>query len=431
MTTTDAKRTLTRELEVPFTLTGTTDEEGDGLTLEGYGAVFNRIAHIDDRDGVYDEVILPGAFKRTLNANPRPPLMFNHGRHPLIGMLPIGAILDLHEDPRGLFVRARLFDNWMIEPLRDAIREEAIAGMSIRMELLRNGYTMTTERGARLRTIRETKLHELGPVVFPAYADATCALRSIGTVVSTVARELPAPIVQVAERRAPQDLVTEAIETFWGLDAASDVYVFEFSEHRAVFAVIGSAHGTYPGLWQVGFTYDGGAGTVTLDGAPETVQATVPRSAPKNHTTRGDDTFSVIVGAVEDAVEAWLGIDDYTSDVWIVDITDTWAVFSVCGALEDFCTGYWQVDYTFDATTITATVTEPSPVKRTYSQRDQTATWSARTTDLGTSTEPAPSTSTEPAGHDTATRETAVPLTHGQQIRRIQMERRGIALPKE
>jgi HK97 family phage prohead protease len=178
---------IVRMLEVPFTLTRDDGEDGDGLTLTGYAAVFNSVTHIEDQDGIYDEVIRPGAFKRTLDHNPRPPLMFEHGRHPLIGKMPIGAIRQLTEDPRGLFVRARLFDNWMIEPVRDAIREEAIPGMSFRFEIPRGGASMTPDRnGTRLRSIREAKLYELGPVVFPAYADTTLALRSLERAVPSI-----------------------------------------------------------------------------------------------------------------------------------------------------------------------------------------------------------------------------------------------------
>jgi phage head maturation protease len=38
----------------------------DGLTLEGYAAVFNTWADITDRLGEYKEQVAPGAFKRSI-----------------------------------------------------------------------------------------------------------------------------------------------------------------------------------------------------------------------------------------------------------------------------------------------------------------------------------------------------------------------------
>jgi HK97 family phage prohead protease len=164
--------------EAAFTLERT-DPEGDGRTLEGYAAVFNSPADIEDMLGTYTEVIKPGAFKRTLEHRPSPPLLFNHGRHPLIGNMPIGAIQEIREDDRGLYFRARMFDNWLIEPLSEAIREDAVKGMSFRFEVPKGAESWNRNGAKHVRSVREVVLHELGPVVFPAYSDATATLRSL------------------------------------------------------------------------------------------------------------------------------------------------------------------------------------------------------------------------------------------------------------
>lgn len=164
---------------LPFTFTRDADAPGDGLTLEGYAAVFNSATRISDHLGDYDEMIVPGAFKQTLRAK-TPVLMFEHGQHPLYGSLPIGAISELEEDPTGLFLRARLFDTWLNDPLASAIRDKALNGMSFRFSVPPGKDSWEKQRnGGQLRTIREVKLYELGPVVFPAYADTTLALRSL------------------------------------------------------------------------------------------------------------------------------------------------------------------------------------------------------------------------------------------------------------
>ena len=149
---------------------------GDGLTLEGYAAVFNSPTLINDWDGQYEETIAPGAFKRTISQG-RPVLQFDHGQHPVLGSLPIGHIESLAEDTRGLFVRARLFDSWMTEPLRLAIQAGAVDGMSFRFQVVKDLWD--DRPTPRVRTIKEVRLHELGPVVFPAYTDTSVSLRSL------------------------------------------------------------------------------------------------------------------------------------------------------------------------------------------------------------------------------------------------------------
>lgn len=145
----------------------------DGLTLEGYAAVFNSPTDIVDFDGAYQETIVPGAFTRSLSKR-TPVLQFDHGQHPLVGSIPLGAIDELYEDDHGLFVRARLHDNWLVEPVRDAIRSGAVDGMSFRFAV--RAQSWNDDR--TVRTIREVELFELGPVVFPAYKDTSVGVRS-------------------------------------------------------------------------------------------------------------------------------------------------------------------------------------------------------------------------------------------------------------
>jgi HK97 family phage prohead protease len=78
--------------------------------------------------------------------------MFNHGHHPVIGSMPIGSIEELREDTRGLFVRARLFDNWMIEPLTQAIREKAVSGMSFGFEVPEGKETWSKDKSSARST---------------------------------------------------------------------------------------------------------------------------------------------------------------------------------------------------------------------------------------------------------------------------------------
>jgi HK97 family phage prohead protease len=187
------------ERSVPFELrddggTGSGDGDGDGLTLEGYAAMFGEPTMIDSWEGCFYEQIRQGAFKKSIRER-MPVMQFDHGRHPLIGSLPIAAIQELAEDDRGLPVKARISDNWLMQPVRDAIAEGSVTGMSFRFSVVReewrdvNDKVVRTEevdqllwnpgdRGPLTRTLIEVKLHELGPVVFPAYAGTSVGMRA-------------------------------------------------------------------------------------------------------------------------------------------------------------------------------------------------------------------------------------------------------------
>jgi len=163
---------------VPFHLERA-DDGGDGLTLRGHGAVFNEWTTIDSWEGRFREQLAPGAFRKTLRENgSRVKLQFDHGQHPLIGSLPIGAIRELKEDDHGLFVEARLTDNWLVEPVRDAIANESIDGMSFRFSVVNERWDKFDSELPE-RTITEVKLMELGPVVFPAYPTTDVGVRSL------------------------------------------------------------------------------------------------------------------------------------------------------------------------------------------------------------------------------------------------------------
>ncbi len=166
---------------MPFTVERST-EDGDGLTMSGYAAVFNQPARIDSWEGKFDEVILPGAFAETLR-NRTPVLMFDHGHHPMIGSIPIGKITQAREDGHGLHVEARLANNWLTQPVRDAIKEGSVTGMSFRFLSDGTKDSWTERKGdVPLREISSTVVPEMGPVVFPAYAGTEVGVRSALTV---------------------------------------------------------------------------------------------------------------------------------------------------------------------------------------------------------------------------------------------------------
>lgn len=175
----------------------TDDEQSDGRTLDGYAAVFNVPTEINSWEGAFTEEIASGAFRKTLRER-TPVLQFDHGRDHRTGSVPIGAFESLSEDETGLRVVARLFDNPVVEPIRQAIEGRAITGMSFRFEVIRDEWRDTetdkviksgpdlwdalwdNDDPAKIkRTIKEVKLFEAGPVVFPAYEATSVGVRDM------------------------------------------------------------------------------------------------------------------------------------------------------------------------------------------------------------------------------------------------------------
>ncbi|NUL09075.1 HK97 family phage prohead protease [Streptomyces lunaelactis] len=190
-----AARDLERSAPFQF-LRADDDAEGDGRSLKGYAAVFGQDTEIDSWEGAFTETIRKGAFRKTIRES-TPVMQFDHGHHPLIGSLPIGSITDLREDDQGLYVEGRLTDNWLMQPVRDAIAEQTVNGMSFRFEVVRDEWRdsagklvkpeelmdllwMPGDRGPLRRELIELKCRELGPVVFPAYAGTAVSVRSRG-----------------------------------------------------------------------------------------------------------------------------------------------------------------------------------------------------------------------------------------------------------
>lgn len=194
--------------EAPFTLVRADEgEPNDGLTLDGYGAVFNRETIIDSWEGRFRETIAPGSMKRSFRETP-PKIQFDHGRHPLIGSIPIAKLERIAEeaDPDlapdgGAHIVGRVFSNWLMEPVRDAIEAEAINGMSFRFSVVRDSWAYADGKPIKdtkaliteldrtwyedvpdddlpVRTLKELKVPEMGPVVWPAYADTSVGVRS-------------------------------------------------------------------------------------------------------------------------------------------------------------------------------------------------------------------------------------------------------------
>ena len=167
----------------------------DGRTLEGYAAVFDTDTEINSWEGQFVERIAKGAFKKTLNER-KPIMQYDHGRDTRVGSVPIGVYNEIREDDHGLFVSGRVFDNNVVEPVRQAIEAQAISGMSFKFRVTRDEWRDGSgkllrgneignllfdpgSRGPLQRTIKEVSLFEAGPVASPAYSQTSVGVRSM------------------------------------------------------------------------------------------------------------------------------------------------------------------------------------------------------------------------------------------------------------
>lgn len=155
------------------------------LTLFGHFSVFDSPTIIDSAyEGRFVERIAPGAFRKSIaERGDRLKIMWNHGRSEILPDVLIAKPVDVREDERGAYYEAEMFGGlpeWLYEGLR-----EGVYGASFRFQSVRDEWddrparTGDNPEALPVRTVREAKVFEAGPVSWPAYADATAAVRSL------------------------------------------------------------------------------------------------------------------------------------------------------------------------------------------------------------------------------------------------------------
>jgi phage head maturation protease len=185
-------------------------EPGDGNTMDGYASVFNSETIIDSWEGRFKEQFLSGSMKKSFRAQ-TPLIQFDHGRHPMIGSLPVAAFragYPIEEtDPErapdgGAHVVADLHQSPIFEPVREVISTGTVNGMSIRFAPVREKWYWPDGRPVRndaeiqaelyrtwvedvpdeellRRDVVEAMVAEMGPVVWPAYVATSVGVRSL------------------------------------------------------------------------------------------------------------------------------------------------------------------------------------------------------------------------------------------------------------
>lgn len=140
-----------------------TDLDWEGRTVEGYAAAFGNI----DLGG---DVIHRGAFAKTLvERGNKVRFLWQHDRGE-----PIGKPVEMHEDDRGLFVKAIVSDTARGRDALALLRDGAISGLSIGYDAMPGATEFSkTPDGRTIRNLKELRLWEFSLVSMPMNEAAT------------------------------------------------------------------------------------------------------------------------------------------------------------------------------------------------------------------------------------------------------------------
>ena len=124
------------------------DESG---AFEGHAAIFGNI----DDGG---EIILPGAFKKTiLERFGRIKVCWQHD-----WQAPIGKPLEMREDDQGLYVKAMISDTALGRDVRTLMRDGVVSELSIGYDVIKDSWAEVA--GRQVRALHELRLYEFSPV---------------------------------------------------------------------------------------------------------------------------------------------------------------------------------------------------------------------------------------------------------------------------
>jgi len=136
----------------------------DIATVTGYASVFGN------KDLVGD-VVMPGAYAKSLRDHGLPVILFNHKRDDV----PVGTCTDAKEDRRGLWVKIELplEDTFVSSRLLPQLRRKGLKGMSIGYSIPAGG----SEYREGVRYLKQIRLYECSFVSMPANPE--CGIETI------------------------------------------------------------------------------------------------------------------------------------------------------------------------------------------------------------------------------------------------------------
>lgn len=171
-------------------------QDGSGRVVEAYITPFDNPTEIRDADGHYNETIGRSAFDKTLSERGLNfAVLFNHGRT-YDGrtdgslMVPVGVPLEIEPHDRGLFSVTEYLENPLADGILDAVKKGAIRGYSFSGSFIKSVRSRSASRGG-LPSIQRTEvaMREYGPVLFPAYAEASIVGTRMGEFIDSLTED--------------------------------------------------------------------------------------------------------------------------------------------------------------------------------------------------------------------------------------------------
>lgn len=164
---------------------------GGVRTMEGHFSAFENFYEINSAfEGHFMERVSPGAFKKTFqdnatrkNAGGKIKVLLEHGHDPTVADKPLGVPKTLEEDGQGARYEVDLLDTSYVRDLIPAL-EAGAYGSSFRFKVMIDEWNEAPEKsehnpkGIPERTIKEVRVAEFGPTMYPANGEATAGLRS-------------------------------------------------------------------------------------------------------------------------------------------------------------------------------------------------------------------------------------------------------------
>ena len=148
-------------------------KSGDKITAVGYAIVYNRLSA---NMGGFVEMAAPGLADKTIQEQDIRALV-DHDISKIIGRSGAGT-LRLESDGTGLRYEIDLPDTTVGRDIAVSLDRGDVVGSSFGFRALEDEWS-ETEQGFPLRTLKQIVLRDVGPVTFPAYPDASAALRSL------------------------------------------------------------------------------------------------------------------------------------------------------------------------------------------------------------------------------------------------------------
>lgn len=187
---------LFRGLDQAPTMRAESDTAGDGSLMYGHFCMFNNWYEVDSYfEGRFLERVAPGSFKKTMKEQRDSiKVQFDHGYDMNIGDALLGPIDELREDDEGAYYEVPLLDTdynrdrvlpMLQGRLMSGEQRGSLLGASFRFRVMRDEWVEEPGRsddnpdGLPERTIKEVRLYEFGPVVYPANPEATAHARSL------------------------------------------------------------------------------------------------------------------------------------------------------------------------------------------------------------------------------------------------------------